>query len=67
MTCLSISKPSKDWKKRGKSGFQKKGFNSFSYKNSRKSAQFDQTRRSVQQQNFPSQSGNRPIDLERER
>jgi hypothetical protein len=59
--------PSKDWKRKGKSGFQKKGFKSFSYKSSRKGAQLGQPSRSVHQQNFPSQSRNKPAEQARER
>jgi hypothetical protein len=59
--------PSKDWKRRDKSGSQKKGFRSFPYKNPKKGAQFGQPSRSVHQQNFPSQSGNRPAEQAREK
>jgi hypothetical protein len=40
--------------------FKKKGFKSSPYKNPKKGAQFGHPSRSVHQQNFPSQSGNRP-------
>jgi hypothetical protein len=41
--------PSKYWKRKDKNGFLKKGFKSFSYKNSRKGAQFGQPSISVHQ------------------
>jgi hypothetical protein len=59
--------PSKDWKRKDKSGFQKRDSSHFPYKNSRKGAQFGQPSRSVHQQNFPSQSGNKPVEKARER
>jgi hypothetical protein len=59
--------PSKDWKRKDKNGFQKKGIKSFPYKNSKKGSQFGQPSISVHQQNFPSQSENKPVDQARER
>ena len=58
---------SKDWKRKDKSGFHKKGFNSFPYNNSGKDAQTGQPGRSVHQQNFSSQSMNKPAEQARER
>jgi len=59
--------PSQYWKRKDKSRFQKNGFNSFSYKNSRKGVQFGHLSRSVHQQNFPYQSGNNPTERVRGR
>jgi hypothetical protein len=58
---------SKNWKRKDKNGFQKKGFKSFPRKNSGKDAQLGQPSRSADQQNFMSQSRNSPVEQERER
>jgi hypothetical protein len=52
--------PLKDWKRRDKLGFQRKGFKPSQYKNPKKGAQFDHLSISMHQWNFPSQSQNRP-------
>ena len=49
---------SKDWKRKDKSGFHKKGFNYFPRKNSGKEAQSGWPSRSVHQQEISSQSRN---------
>jgi hypothetical protein len=57
----------KDWKRKDKSGFQKKGFKSFPLNNYEKYAQSVQPSRSVHQQNFSSQSRNKPLEQANER
>jgi hypothetical protein len=52
--------PHEDWKKKNNSGF-KKGFKSSIFKNHGKSSRMSLPTRSVYQQNFPSQSGNKPF------
>jgi hypothetical protein len=49
----------KDWKKKGKLGFKKKGVKPSKFKNYGKSSKMRFPTKSVNQQNFPSQSGNK--------
>jgi hypothetical protein len=53
--------PHEGWKKKSSSGFQKKIFNSSRLKNYGKYSRGILPSRSVYQQNFPSQSGNKPF------
>jgi hypothetical protein len=53
--------PREDWKKRSSSGFNKKGFKSSRFKNYGKGSRMILPTISVYQQNFPSQSGNKPF------
>ena len=53
--------PHEDWKKRSSLGFKKKGFKSPRFKNYGKGSRMRLPTRSVYQQNFPSQSGNKPF------
>jgi hypothetical protein len=53
--------PRKGWKKKNGSGFQKKGFKSPRFKNYKKDTRMIFPTRSVHQQNFPSQRGNKPF------
>jgi hypothetical protein len=46
--------PLRDWKRKDKTRFQKKGFKPYQYKNSKKGDQFGHPRRSMHQQKFPS-------------
>ena len=57
----SQTKPREDWKKKSSLGFKKKGFKSPVFKNYRKDSRIILPTRSVHQQNFPSQSGNKPF------
>ena len=50
----SKTRPHKDWKKKGSSGFQKKGFKSSIFKNYGKDSRGSLPARSVYQKNFPS-------------
>jgi signal recognition particle subunit SEC65 len=52
-------KPHKDWKKKSKLGFKKKGFKSSILKNHGKRSKMSLPTKSAYQQNFPSQSGNK--------
>jgi hypothetical protein len=58
---VSQKEPHKDWKKKSSLRFKKKGFNSSRFKNYGKSSGMSLPTRSVYQQNFPSQSGNKPF------
>jgi hypothetical protein len=53
--------PHEDWKKRSILGFKKKGFKSSRFKNYGKVSRMRLPTRSMYQQNFPSQSGNKPF------
>jgi signal recognition particle subunit SEC65 len=55
------AEPHKDWKKKSKLGFKKKGFKSSRFKNHGKKSKMILPTKSVYQQNFPSQSGNKPF------
>jgi hypothetical protein len=55
------TRPHEEWKKRISLGFQKKGFKSSRFKNYGKDSRMILPTRSVHQQNFPSQSGNKPF------
>jgi hypothetical protein len=57
----SQTEPREDWKKKSSLGFKKKGFKSSIFKNYRKGSRMSLPTRSVYQQNFPSQSGNKPF------
>jgi hypothetical protein len=52
--------PHKDWKKKSKLGFKKKGFKSSKFKNHGKTSKMGLPTKSVYQQNFPTHSGNKP-------
>jgi hypothetical protein len=54
------TEPREGWKQKNSSGFQKKGFKSPRFKNYKKDSRMSFPTRSVRQQNFPSQSGNKP-------
>jgi ribosomal protein L44E len=54
-------------KRKDKLIFQMKGFRPSQYKNPKKCAQFVHPSISTHQQKFPSHSGNRPIEKEREK
>jgi hypothetical protein len=54
------TRPHEDWKKGSSSGFRKKGFKSLIFKNYGKYSRRRIHTGSVYQQNFPSQSGNKP-------
>ena len=55
-------KPHKDWKKKSKLGFKKKGFKSSRFKNHEKISKMILPTKSVYTHNFPSQSGINPLD-----
>jgi hypothetical protein len=55
------TEPREGWKQKNSSGFQKKGFKSPKFKNYKKDSRMSFPTRSVHQQNFPSQSGNKPF------
>jgi hypothetical protein len=57
----SKTEPCEDWKKKNNSEFKKKEFKSSIFKNPGKSSRMSLLARSVYQQNFPSQSGNKPF------
>ena len=60
MNILGIGqKPHEGWKQKHSSGLQKKGFKSPRFKN-KKDSRMSFPTRTVHQQNFPSQSGNKP-------
>jgi len=59
--------PLKDWKRKDKPIFHRNGFNPSQYKNMKGGYQFGHLTRSMHQQNFPSRSGNRPIEKVREK
>jgi hypothetical protein len=58
---LSWKQFKKHFKKRSSSRFKKKGFKASGYKNYRKGSRMSLPTISVYQQNFPSQSGNKPF------
>jgi hypothetical protein len=58
----SKTEPHEDWKKKSSSGFKKKGFKSSRFKNYGKGSMMNLPTRSVYQQNFPSQSGNKHFE-----
>jgi hypothetical protein len=58
---LSWKQFKKHFKKKSSSGFKKKGFKSSRFKNYGKDSRMSLPTRSVYQQNFPSQSGNKPF------
>jgi hypothetical protein len=55
------TKPHEDWKKKSSSGFKKKGFKPSRCKSYGKGSKMSLPTKSVYQQNFPSQSGNKPF------
>jgi hypothetical protein len=57
----SKTEPHEDWKKKNNSGFKKKGFKPSKFKNLGKRYRRSLPTKSVYQQNFPSQSGNKPF------
>jgi hypothetical protein len=59
----SKTRPHKDWKTRSSFRFKKKGFKSPRFKKYGKYSRRSLPTRSVYQQNFPSQSGNKPFDI----
>jgi hypothetical protein len=59
----SKTRPHKAWKKMNSLGFQKKRFNSSRVKNYGKYSRGSLPARSVYQQNFPSQSGNKLFQI----
>ena len=62
-----MQEPPKDWKIMDMPIFQRKGFKSSQYKNSKKGSQFVHLSISMHQQNFSSWSGNRPVEETREK
>jgi hypothetical protein len=58
----SKTRDHKYWRKRSSSGFQNNGFKSSILKNYGKYSRWSLPTKSVYQQNFPSQSGNKPFN-----
>jgi hypothetical protein len=55
------TEPRRDWKKESKLGFKKNGFKPSRFKNHGKGSNMSLPTKSVYQQIFPSQSGNKPL------
>jgi hypothetical protein len=57
------TKPHEDWKKKSSSRFKKNGFKPSRFKRYGKGSNMSLPTKSVYQQNFPSQSGNKPFGV----